>query len=49
LITPASSYHSGGVNACFADGSIRFIAESVDAETWMAAGTPSGREPLTLQ
>ncbi len=26
----ASSYHSGGVNTCFGDGSVRFISETVD-------------------
>ena len=26
----ASSYHSGGVNTCFGDGSVRFISDTVD-------------------
>lgn len=26
----ASSYHSGGVNTCFGDGSVRFISETID-------------------
>ena len=30
FITP-SSQHSGGVNVCFGDGSVRFISETVDA------------------
>lgn len=27
----ATSYHPGGVNACLADGSVRFISETIDA------------------
>lgn len=30
----ARSYHPGGVHAMLADGSIRFINDSIDAETW---------------
>lgn len=40
----ASSYHSGGVNACMGDGSVRFVRESVDPLVWRAAGTVSGGE-----
>jgi prepilin-type N-terminal cleavage/methylation domain-containing protein/prepilin-type processing-associated H-X9-DG protein len=31
------SAHVGGLNACFADGSVRFVRFSVDPRTWMAA------------
>ena len=44
LVTPASSYHPGGVAACLADGSVRFVTESVDADVWTAAGTMAGGE-----
>ncbi len=30
-VTTASSYHSGGVNVCMGDGSVRFISDTVDA------------------
>jgi len=30
----ARSAHAGGVNACFADGSVRFISNSVPRQTW---------------
>ena len=31
----ARSYHPGGVNCGLADGSIDFITETVDPETWL--------------
>jgi prepilin-type processing-associated H-X9-DG protein len=30
----ARSVHSGGVNTCFADGSVHFIKESISQYTW---------------
>jgi prepilin-type processing-associated H-X9-DG protein len=44
LVT-ASSYHSGGVNVAFCDGSIRFISNSIDAGNptiYPGHGTTSG-------
>jgi prepilin-type N-terminal cleavage/methylation domain-containing protein/prepilin-type processing-associated H-X9-DG protein len=40
----ARSYHSGGVNACFCDGSVRFISNSIDLATWRAVGSRGGGE-----
>jgi len=34
----AASKHTGGVNACLADGSVRFISETINAETWRNLG-----------
>ncbi len=31
VVTTASSYHSGGVNVCMGDGSVRFVSDTVDA------------------
>jgi prepilin-type N-terminal cleavage/methylation domain-containing protein/prepilin-type processing-associated H-X9-DG protein len=42
----ASSYHSGGVNVCLADGSVRFVRDSVDFTTWQRVGTRAGGEVL---
>ncbi len=30
-VTTANSYHSGGVNVCMGDGSVRFVSDTVDA------------------
>ena len=30
-ITTATSYHSGGVNVCMGDGSVRFVSDTIDA------------------
>lgn len=43
----ARSRHSGGVNVAFADGSIRFIANTVNLTPWRAIGTMAGGEPST--
>ena len=40
----ASSYHPGGVNVGFLDGSVRFIKDSINPATWWAIGTRGGRE-----
>jgi prepilin-type N-terminal cleavage/methylation domain-containing protein/prepilin-type processing-associated H-X9-DG protein len=42
----ASSYHTGGVNICLADGSVRFVSDSVNFTTWQALGSRSGGEVL---
>jgi prepilin-type N-terminal cleavage/methylation domain-containing protein/prepilin-type processing-associated H-X9-DG protein len=40
----ARSYHTGGANAAFCDGSVRFIANTIDPVTWLALGTRAGGE-----
>lgn len=44
---PASSYHTGGVNVVYADGSCRLISDSVDFATWQALGSRAGGEVVT--
>jgi prepilin-type processing-associated H-X9-DG protein len=40
----ARSLHFGGVNVAMADGSIRFVSESIDRETWRGLGTIAGSD-----
>ena len=40
----ARSEHNGGVNVGLADGSARFVGESVSPETWLALGSRDGGE-----
>ncbi len=42
----ASSEHPGGVNMLLADGSTRFVSETIDIKTWRAIGTRAGAEQL---
>ena len=43
----ARSYHSGGVNAGFADGSVRFAKNSVNPTTWQGLSTTQGGEVIS--
>ncbi len=37
-IVPARSKHAGGVNVCLADGSVRFVTDSINLLTWQLLG-----------
>jgi prepilin-type N-terminal cleavage/methylation domain-containing protein/prepilin-type processing-associated H-X9-DG protein len=43
----AQSNHPGGVNVLFADGSCRFIKNSIGPQTWMALGTRANGEVIS--
>jgi prepilin-type processing-associated H-X9-DG protein len=43
----ASSLHPGGVNVLFVDGSVHFIKDSIDYQTWLALGTIAGGEIIS--
>jgi prepilin-type N-terminal cleavage/methylation domain-containing protein/prepilin-type processing-associated H-X9-DG protein len=43
----ADSYHPGGVNVLQADGSVRFIKDSVNGNAWRALGSIAGGEVIS--
>lgn len=43
----ANSLHPGGVNMCFADGSVHFIKNSVNLVTWWGLGSRAGGEVIS--
>jgi len=45
----ASSYHAGGINSCFVDGSVRFITDSIEPDVWYASGTRASAENLRIR
>ncbi len=42
----SSSAHPGGINVCFADGSVRFIKNGIDRMTWWSLGTKANGEVI---
>jgi prepilin-type N-terminal cleavage/methylation domain-containing protein/prepilin-type processing-associated H-X9-DG protein len=40
------SGHTGGTNVALADGSVRFVRESIPQQTWIALGTRAGGEVI---
>jgi len=45
--TAARSYHPGGVNASFCDGSVKFIKNTVNPTVWLALGSIGGGEVVS--
>jgi prepilin-type processing-associated H-X9-DG protein len=43
----ARSYHSGGINTLLADGSVRFVKDTVNIATWRAVSTAMGGEVIS--
>jgi prepilin-type N-terminal cleavage/methylation domain-containing protein/prepilin-type processing-associated H-X9-DG protein len=43
-VNGARSGHTGGVNACLCDGSVRFIANGIDVTAWHGLWTRAGNE-----
>ncbi len=44
----ARSYHPGGVNVALADGSVRFVSNTISFDAWKALGTRRGGEVVRL-
>jgi prepilin-type processing-associated H-X9-DG protein len=47
IFSNAQSNHPGGVNVLFADGSVRFVKDSINPQTWMALGTRANGEVIS--
>jgi len=43
----ARSWHSGGINALMADGSVRFVKDSIAPNVWYALATAAGGESVS--
>ena len=48
-VFPARSYHPGGVNAGFCDGSVHFIPETIDLVTYQRLGARNDGQPVSLE
>jgi prepilin-type processing-associated H-X9-DG protein len=47
VLSNADSYHPGGVNCTMADGSVKFIKNSINQTTWWALGTKGNGEVIS--
>jgi hypothetical protein len=45
-LSTARSYHSGGVNLLFVEGSVRFVRNTVSLTTWRAMGSSDANDVL---
>jgi prepilin-type N-terminal cleavage/methylation domain-containing protein/prepilin-type processing-associated H-X9-DG protein len=46
-VAPPTSNHPGGVNMGMADGSVKFIKDTVNMQTWWGLGTRNGGEVIS--
>jgi prepilin-type N-terminal cleavage/methylation domain-containing protein/prepilin-type processing-associated H-X9-DG protein len=46
-ISNATSFHPGGVNACMADGSVRFVKNTINTTIWWSLGTRGRGEVIS--
>ena len=46
VVVSARSHHADGATAAFADGSVRFVADSVDPQIWLDMGSRAGAEAI---
>jgi prepilin-type processing-associated H-X9-DG protein len=46
-LSNSDSWHPGGVNVAMADGSVKFIKDSINIKTWMSLGTKSNGKVIS--
>ena len=46
-MAPPNSNHPGGVNMALADGSVKFVKDTINLPTWWALGTKGGGEVIS--
>jgi prepilin-type processing-associated H-X9-DG protein len=44
---PFASFHPGGVNFCYGDGSVKWMPDDIDTDTYLALGSRNGNEVVT--
>ena len=49
VVVTSRSYHPGGSNVSFLDGSVRFAKNTTDIRTWRALGTRAGHEVISAE
>ena len=45
---PLGSFHPGGMHACMGDGSVSFLSDDIDLDTYQALATVNGGETVSL-
>ncbi len=45
-LIPPRSRHTGGVQVCLGDGSVRFISDSINLQTWHRLGSRNDQQPV---
>lgn len=48
-LIPPTSNHSGGVNMAMCDGSVRFVKDGVNLDTWWAVGTRRSKDIVSSE
>jgi prepilin-type N-terminal cleavage/methylation domain-containing protein/prepilin-type processing-associated H-X9-DG protein len=44
---PFASFHTGGVNFCYGDGSVKFLTDDLDINLYLALGSRNGAETVS--
>jgi prepilin-type processing-associated H-X9-DG protein len=44
---PFGSFHKGGVNFAFGDGSVQFLNDTMDTKTYLALASRNGEEVVS--